>query len=32
MIQWAMLINDVKLANVRELEQGIYFVRVSIES
>ncbi len=32
MIQWAMLINDVKLANVRELEQGIYFVRVTIES
>jgi len=32
MIQWATLINDVKLANVRELEQGIYFVRVTIES
>jgi hypothetical protein len=32
MIQWAMLINDVKLANVRELEQGSYFVRVTIES
>jgi Domain of unknown function (DUF4390) len=32
MIQWAMLINDVKLANVKELEQGIYFVRVTIES
>jgi len=32
MIQWALLINDVKLANVRELEQGTYFVRVTIES
>lgn len=32
MIQWALLINDVKLANVKELEQGTYFVRVTVES
>jgi hypothetical protein len=32
MIGWALIINDLKLANVRELEQGSYFVRVSVES
>ena len=32
MIQWALLINDVKLANVKDLEQGTYFVRVTVES
>jgi Domain of unknown function (DUF4390) len=32
MLQWALLINDVKLANIRDLEQGSYFVRVTVES
>jgi len=32
MIQWALLINDVKLANVKDLEQSTYFVRVTVES
>jgi Domain of unknown function (DUF4390) len=32
MLQWALLINDVRLANIRELEQGTYFVRVTVES
>ena len=32
MIRWALLIDDVKLTNIRELEQGLYFVRVTVES
>jgi hypothetical protein len=32
MVQWALNINDLKLANVRELEPGLYFVRVTVES
>jgi hypothetical protein len=32
MIQWALSISDVKLANIRDLEQGVYFVRVTAES
>jgi hypothetical protein len=32
MIQWALSINDLRLANMRELEPGAYFVRVTVES
>ncbi len=32
MIQWALSISDLKLANIRELEPGQYFVRVTVES
>ncbi len=32
MLQWALDINDLKLANMRELEPGVYYVRVTIES
>lgn len=32
MIQWALSISDLKLANIRELESGQYFVRVTVES
>jgi Domain of unknown function (DUF4390) len=32
MLQWVLLINDVRLANIRDLEQGSYFVRVTVES
>jgi len=32
MTTWALSINDLKLANLRELEPGVYFVRVTIES
>lgn len=32
MIQWALKISDLKLANLRELESGQYFVRVTVES
>jgi Domain of unknown function (DUF4390) len=32
MLQWALNINDLKLANIRELEPGVYYVRVTIES
>jgi hypothetical protein len=30
--EWAFAANDVYLANVRELEQGKYFIRVIVES
>ena len=32
MIKWALNINDLKLSNIRELEQGTYFVRITVES
>jgi hypothetical protein len=32
MIQWALSITDVKLANIRDLEPGVYFIRVTVES
>lgn len=32
MMQWALSIIDLKLANMRELEQGVYYVRVTVES
>jgi hypothetical protein len=32
MVKWALSINDLKLANTRELEPGEYFVRVTVES
>ena len=32
MVKWALSINDLKLANIRELEPGVYFVRVTVES
>lgn len=32
MIKWALSINDLKLSNIRELEQGTYFVRITVES
>ena len=32
MTKWALSINDLKLANLRELEPGVYFVRVTAES
>jgi len=32
MVRWAVSINDLRLTNIRELEQGLYFVRVTIES
>ncbi len=32
MMRWALSINDLKLANVKELESGLYFVRITVES
>ncbi len=32
MIKWSLNINDLKLSNIRELEQGTYFVRITVES
>ena len=32
MVRWAVSINDLKLVNTRELEPGVYFVRVTVES
>lgn len=32
MIQWALLIEDLKLANTDELEASAYYVRVTVES
>jgi len=32
MLKWALSIDDLKLANVRDLEPGVYFVRVTVES
>lgn len=32
MISWALSVKDMKLANIREMDPGKYFVRVSIES
>jgi hypothetical protein len=32
MVRWAVSINNLKLANTRELEPGVYFVRVTVES
>jgi hypothetical protein len=32
MVRWAVTINDLKLANIKDLEAGTYFVRVTVES
>lgn len=32
MVEWTVLVRDLKLTNVRELEAGRYFVRVTVES
>ncbi len=32
MIQWALSVNDLKLAQLSDLEEGTYFVRVTVES
>jgi hypothetical protein len=32
MTNWALSIDDLKLTNTRELEPGIYFVKITIES
>ena len=32
MLQWSLGISNLKLANVRDLEPGVYFVRATIES
>jgi hypothetical protein len=32
MLRWAVTINDLKLANIKDLEAGTYFVRVTVES
>jgi len=32
MLHWALSINDVRLATVRELEPSIYYVRVTVDS
>jgi hypothetical protein len=32
MIQWALNINDLKIANTKELEPAVYFVRTTVES
>ncbi len=32
MLKWALSFDDLKLANVRELEPGAYFVRITVES
>jgi hypothetical protein len=32
MLQWALSVGDVKLANMRDLEPGTYFVRVTVQS
>jgi len=32
MLQWALNFRNLKLANVRDLEPGTYFVRVAVES
>jgi hypothetical protein len=32
MINWALSVKDMKLTNVREIESGQYFVKITIES
>jgi len=32
MISWALSVRDMKLTNIREIDPGQYFVRVTIES
>lgn len=32
MLKWALSFDDLKLANVRDLEPGVYFVQVTVES
>ncbi len=32
MVEWAMSVADVKLTNVKELDAGTYFVKVTVES
>jgi hypothetical protein len=32
MVNWAMALNEMKLTNVRELEAGTYFIKVTAES
>ena len=32
MVRWSLNINDLNLTNIQELESGVYFVRITIES
>lgn len=32
MLEWGLLISDLKIANTKDLEKGVYFVRVTVES
>jgi len=32
MVDWAMALSDIKLANIKELEAGTYFIKVTAES
>jgi len=32
MMKWALSISELKLTNIKELEAGIYFVRITVES
>jgi hypothetical protein len=32
MIRWTLSVKDMKLTNIREIEAGQYFVRVTVES
>jgi hypothetical protein len=32
MIKWALSIDNLKLSNIRELDPGIYFVKITVES
>jgi hypothetical protein len=32
MLQWALSVEDLKIASTRDLEPGVYFVRVTVES
>ena len=32
MIKWALSINELRLLNIRELDQATYFVRITVES
>lgn len=32
MIKWVLIIDNLKLTNIRELEPGIHFVRITVES
>ena len=32
MVEWAMNIIDIKLTNIKELEHGEYFVKITVDS